>query len=300
MKSDSEIKALISLLDDESEMVWQKAYEELSLLNPQQYFQLNEIIENQSITELVNERIEQIQFNIRFNYFEIEFEKWTNNPKRKLEEGLVLITQIEYPNYSIEALNQQLEQLRVEAWLEFHYDLTSFEKVKILNYILFNLHGFTDNETNFLNPENSFINQVLETKKGNPISLSLIYLILAQKLKMPVYGVNLPKHFICCYLKEDNPTEQNFKDKEMLAEIPHNNEVFFYINPYNKGGVFNFDELLKTIKNMGLEYQKSYSMPCNYYDICLRILKNLFNSYMFLNIDFKSFRYEKLIKKLEK
>ena len=56
------------------------------------------------------------------------------------------------------------------------------EKVKILNYIIFDLHKFTRNNTDFYSPQNSYINQVLETRKGNPISLSIIYLAVAWKL----------------------------------------------------------------------------------------------------------------------
>ncbi len=62
---------------------------------------------------------------------------------------------------------------------------------------------FSGNTTNHQDPQNSYIGQVLDTKKGNQISLASIYSIIAQKLDIPIYGVNLPQHFILAYLDED-------------------------------------------------------------------------------------------------
>ncbi|MEZ4804538.1 MAG: transglutaminase-like domain-containing protein [Bacteroidia bacterium] len=178
-----------------------------------------------------------------------------------------------------ESLMEQLETLRLDAWLEFHYDLTSFEKVKILNYILFQLHGFKGDEENYFHTDNGFINKVLENKKGNPISLSIVYMLVAQRLNVPVYGINLPKHFIMAYV-EDEETEllDNFNDKQVISQEAHG-EVKFYINAYNGGGVFNEQHLLDIMKEMELEEKPEYMQPCTNTDIVLRVLMNLYNSF---------------------
>ena len=65
---------------------------------------------------------------------------------------------------------------------------------------------------NFHAPQNSFISDVLNDKKGNPLSLSLLYLIIAQKCELPIKGVNLPKHFVIAYTHEElyEETQLNF------------------------------------------------------------------------------------------
>ena len=63
-------------------------------------------------------------------------------------------------------INEQIETIRKDVWIEINSNLTALEKVKILNYILFDLHKLTRNNTDFLFPQNSYINQALKTRKG--------------------------------------------------------------------------------------------------------------------------------------
>jgi regulator of sirC expression with transglutaminase-like and TPR domain len=99
-------------------------------------------------------------------------------------------------------LRKQVQQIKHDVWLEINDELTAMEKVKIINHILFDVHQFSGNIANYHAPQNSFINSVLETKKGNPVSLGILYMIIAQELQIPIYGVNLPEHFIVAYVDE--------------------------------------------------------------------------------------------------
>ena len=67
-------------------------------------------------------------------------------------------------------------------------------------------------------------NTILINKKGNPLSLSLIFLIIAQKCELPIQGVNLPKHFLIAYTHEE-------------LEIFLGDPVKFYINPFSQGTI---------------------------------------------------------------
>lgn len=283
MENESKIKALLQLLDDDDNEVWELASNELSQLNIQYLDVLPQMIDELELGENAYSRLDEIYNSIKGNFLTQELSKWKSNESSTLAEGMVIISKLKYPDYTLHDLNQSIDSLRLDAWLEFHYDLTSFEKVKILNYILFQLHGFKGNEEDFLNPNNSYINKVLETKKGNPISLSIIYILVAQRLNVPVYGVNLPKHFIMAYVEDDETnTISGFGDKQMIGEEAKG-KVQFYINAYNGGGVFNEQQLLKSIKDMNLELEESYTIPCSSYDIVKRVLKNLYNSYLYQN-----------------
>ncbi len=91
---------------------------------------------------------------------------------------------------------------------------------------MFDIHRYSGNKTNIDAPQNLFINNLLETKKGNHLSIGILYIILGQKLNIPVYGVNLPQHFILAYAGEIS---------EERVKTADENGVLFYINPFNKG-----------------------------------------------------------------
>ncbi len=274
------IKALISLLDDPDPQVWEPAMNELSNADIQISDTLKELLESGLESSEQHQRLEACIEAIRFQHIGQQIINWKNQGGQNLLEAIALICQLKYPDVTEADLQERLEALRLDAWLEFHYDLTSFEKVKILNYILFQLHGFRGDEENFLHHDNSFINKVLDNKKGNPISLSIIYMLVAQRLNVPVYGINLPRHFIMAYVEdEETDTIENFNDKQEIGEDA-SGEIKFYINAYNGGGVFNLSQLKGILKDMELDEKPEYMMPCTNADIILRVLMNLYNSYL--------------------
>lgn len=284
MIEENELKALVLLLEDNDEEIWQVALNALSVASIEQVDSLDSYLYNEVNTAEQRDRLEEAIDNIRVNHLSNKLTEWKNGGGRNLLHGMLLISQFKYPDLTEQYLIEKLETLRLDAWLEFHYDLTSFEKVKILNYVLFQLHGFRGNEANFLHPDNSFINRVIDTKMGNPISLSILYILVAQRLNVPVYGVNLPRHFIMAYVEDDETeTLKNFGDKPEIGENA-DGEIKFYINAYNGGGVFNFEQLQKTLEEMQLEEKKEYILPCSNIDIIRRVLMNLFNSYAHLNM----------------
>ncbi|MES2616503.1 MAG: transglutaminase-like domain-containing protein [Bacteroidota bacterium] len=284
MLAESELKALVVLLEDNDENVWQIAYSALSNSDIEQVDMLNQLLFEEVNTDEQRNRLEEVIENVKTGHLSNKLMQWKADGGKNLLEAITYITQFRYPDVTEHYLTEKLESLRLDAWLEFHYDLTSFEKVKILNYILFQLHGFRGNEANFLHPDNSFINRVLDTKTGNPISLSIIYMLVAQRLNVPVYGINLPRHFIMAYVENDETeTLQNFGGKQEITENAEG-EIKFYINAYNGGGVFNYEQLQKTLKEMQLEEKPEYINPCTNIDIVRRVLMNLYNSYIHMNM----------------
>ena len=157
-----------------------------------------------------------------------------------------------------EKLRQELEQIYYDTWLEFRPDLYPFDQVKVINSVLFNKLKFGANSKNFHSPGNSMINIVLEMRKGNPITLCVIYLLVAQKLKLPVFGVNLPNLFILTY-KDDNNQ--------------------FYINAFNRGLIFSKKDIENYITELHMVPQSSFFEPCNNLEIIRRALRNLVMSF---------------------
>jgi regulator of sirC expression with transglutaminase-like and TPR domain len=114
-----------------------------------------------------------------------------------LEEGVWLLAQTQYPDINIEAYQALLDNFALE--LRERLDLTREPKDVLtrINTYLFEELGFSGNEENYYDPENSYLNRVIDRRTGNPINLSLLYMLLARRLRLPVTGIGLPGHFIC-------------------------------------------------------------------------------------------------------
>ncbi len=264
------ILALISLLDDPNEQIFNTVEEELLKEEVDIVPELEKAWET-SYNQEYQKRLENLIHSLQFKDVKTQLRHWLDNSEDDLLYGAFLVSKYQYPGLKYEDVNESINRLRKEAWLELNDHLTALEKVRVINHILFEIHGFSRNNRDFMAPQNSFISQVLETHKGNPVSLSVIYSVIAQRLGMPVYGVNLPKNFILAYLDEAN--ELNSIDQE--TEL----SVLFYINPINKGAVIVRKEIEFFVRQQKLIPKVSYFLPCSNKEIVLRMLSNIYFAY---------------------
>ncbi len=272
-----ELEALVSLLDDEdSDIVSHVEEKIISMGEP--IIPFLERAWEKSMDPLVQERIEDLVHQLQYDLLRVRLHQWYEQEDPDLLEGMWLIATYQYPDLEMEKLKQELEQLYYEAWLEFKPDAHPFDQVKLLNSVIFSKLKFSANTRNFHSPGNSMINVVLQTKKGNPISLCVIYMMIARKLKMPVYGVNLPNLFILTY-----------KDKSHQQ---------FYINAFNRGLIFSKEDIDNYIAELRITPQDQYYEPCDARDIIKRCLRNLINSFEKLGDHAKSEEIKQLLKTL--
>ncbi len=113
-----------------------------------------------------------------------------------LAESALLIAQEEYPTLDVAAYVQRLTELadRVGNVLEAGSD--TFAAITALNRCLFEEEGFGGNAGDYYDPRNSYLNEVMDRRLGIPITLSVIYLDVAERLDLPVVGVGFPGHFL--------------------------------------------------------------------------------------------------------
>ena len=205
----NKINALVSLLDDPDYEVFSEIKTQLLTLGIEAIPFLENAWETSFDTTL-QKRAEEIIHDIQYNSVSNELENWIKNGGVDLIEGIAAVARYQYPDLKTETIKQQLNEIKNDIWLELNHNLTALEIVRVVNHIIFDVHGFTGNTTNFHAPQNSFINIVMETKKGNPIMLCIIYMLVAQHLKLPVFGINLPQHFMLAFLEEDKLTLNSF------------------------------------------------------------------------------------------
>ncbi|MBI4164671.1 MAG: transglutaminase family protein [Acidobacteria bacterium] len=176
-----------------------------------------------------------------------------------LAEAALLIARTEYPELDLSLQLSRLDRMAREVPTD--PEGSGLGNVVSLNEYLFEREKFAGNEDEYDDPRNSFLNDVLDRKKGIPITLSLIYMELARRRGLPVSGVGFPGHFLVKYATGS-------------GEI--------IIDPYNKGAVLtrkDCEERLK--KNFGedAEFRPEFLAAATTKQILSRMLNNLKGSY---------------------
>ena len=252
MKENKEIKALLHLIDDPDEDVYNTVSNKIISFGKDIIPNLEHLWESVS-NEDTQERIELLIHRLHLRDLTDEFTAWKESGANLLE-GAILVSKYHYPDMQPAQTRQEIEKLRRNMWLELNNYLTPIEKINVLNSIFYNYFKQKGVEISYESPDPFLINKTLETKKGNPISLCCIYMIIAQQLNMPVYGVNLPNLFVLTYKKD---------------------AVQFYINVFNKGLVFMRSDIDHYIAQLNLKPNETFYQPCSNLDILKRVLRNL-------------------------
>jgi regulator of sirC expression with transglutaminase-like and TPR domain len=266
--TDKELEALISLMDEPDEEIFRAVRDRIFAHGKEAVPVLEHLWEN-TFDPLIQHRIEDLIHVIQFENLKKEMNEWSQFGHHDLLQGTLLVTKFQYPDLDEDAIIKKIGAFSQDVWLELNQNLTGLEKVKVINHILFDIHKLSGNLTNINSADNFYINTLLDTKKGSPLILGIIYISISQSLRIPVYGVDLPRHFVLAYTDEILLTQR---------DIPEG-DVLFYINPFNKGAVFTKNEIELFIKQLKLERQDSYFIPCDNKTIIRRMINELINIY---------------------
>ncbi|MFN0276193.1 MAG: transglutaminase-like domain-containing protein [Chitinophagales bacterium] len=252
--NEQEIQALIALLDDSDREVFDHVSSKLLSLGPQVIEKLEDAYT--SIPDpLVQERIEIIIHQIQFEGIEKDILQWSRNESDNLLEGVLIVTRHQYPELNEEKVNKFLSRVKKDIWIGLNHYLSPLEQMNVVNQTLFGHYSLTGNNNTEQEQSISYLNNVIETSKGNHFSLGLLYLTLCQQLEMPVYGVCLSSHFILVRTKD---YIVDFNDTEKLK-----NDILFYVNPFNKGLAFSEREINIYLKKLELDPQNKYFLPAS-------------------------------------
>jgi hypothetical protein len=266
-----EVISLITLLDDPDENIYKEVKKRFLLLGPPVIPHLETAWEN-SLDALMQRRIEELIHEIHISGICDQLKKWKDSESDDLLKGFLILNRYQYQDLDETEIRTELDKITREIWLELHDDLTALEKIKIINHVLFDVLQFSGNITNYHAPQNSFLNHVLKTRKGSPLLLSVLYILICRNLNIPVYGVNLPQHFVVAYLN-DFINLVDF-DNHSLSQ-----NILFYINPFSKGVLFRRDEIDEFLKQLNIEPDLRHYLPCDHVSMVVRCIHNLIQSY---------------------
>ncbi|MEZ4773151.1 MAG: transglutaminase family protein [Bacteroidia bacterium] len=233
---ETELKALIRLLDDDDPEIGTHIVQTLISLGGQVIPQLEQAWETEK-NELAQSRIEDIIHIIQSKNTIDALRQWYKSGNDSLLEGWFLLTQYHFPEIRLEDYKNFINRLVNKTWLELRSGMNTVDKLRIVNRMMFDREKYKADRKNPYDPENYLINRVLMDKNGGPISLCLLYMIICNELDLPVQGVILPGYFV-------------------LTVPGHEDEL--YIDVFNRGTFFTYKDLTRYLKDLNVTNHEQY------------------------------------------
>lgn len=165
-----------------------------------------------------------------------------------------------YPHLDVLGYCQQLDEV-ARTVADVRPGLSAPLRYEAMHEVLVGHYGFRGNRENYYNPDNSYLNRVLDCKRGLPITLSLVWIEVARRLKWPAGGVGLPGHFV---LRLDDP------------------ERFIVADPYHDGRSLSLDDCQQIVKRHSegkATFSNELLKPIGTRAILARVLNNLRSVY---------------------
>ncbi len=277
--TESRKKALISLLGDEDPAVYQSVrntilsygHEVVDWLRP--HALSSDPVFRRRTQEIVHYFLKQSADDSFLGFC------LTESADLNLEKGAWMLAQTKYPDINIAGYEALLDSYAADLREKIDTRADAGSIFSIFNEYFFDTLGFKGNEQNYYDPDNSYLNRVMDRKIGNPISLCLVYLLLARRLHLPVTGIGLPGHFICRF---QSTSEE------------------YYIDVFNRGKLWTKANCIQYLIFRNYNLQDEYLAPVTARRMLNRICGNLHQIYQQLQAADESTRLQRYMVALSK
>ncbi|MBI3289076.1 MAG: hypothetical protein HYZ74_06125, partial [Elusimicrobia bacterium] len=203
-------------------------------------------------------RLQSIADDLRFQDLRRDFVRLSLARFPDLEEGALLISRFGYPGIDPAAYRAWFDRVAASVTQETPSDAGIGESVRRLSNHLFQALGFLGNETRYYDPDNTYLSRVIDTRRGIPVTLAVVMLLLARRLRLPVYGVGTPGHF--------------------LAGFRDGGEALF-VDCFRSGQLMTLPEVKRMLVRNGYDWRPELGKPVSSRDILARMLRNLISIY---------------------
>jgi regulator of sirC expression with transglutaminase-like and TPR domain len=206
-----------------------------------------------------------LNLNARVGQVAEDLELALNAPGADIAPAALAIARIEYPALEVDPYLDRIDTLGSNAATRLAgVSVASSDAIGVLNEYLFDEEGFAGNRENYEDPRNSFLNEVLDRRRGIPISLAVIYMEVARRAGLEITGVNFPGHFL---LRAASPL--------------HGDDLI--IDPFHRGALlseYDCRQLLRSHVGDDAAFDGSLMVPATRHDIVVRMLVNLKRLYV--------------------
>jgi Uncharacterized conserved protein len=265
MKASDDLQALLYMIDEPDETLFEQISKYIVMRGNDVLPSLTNLLSNCN-NEQVKERIIDIIAKITQQDAIIRLNQWKEKRSFDLLEPNVILCRYRYSRLDWNILTFQIMALAEQISQELNTSLTPLEQIKVINHVFYDINMFEGNILDIRKPDQYYLNNVFENRNGNPYSLGILYIIIANRLHLPIYGVNIPHHFILAYTN-DKTSQPKLED------------VLFYINPFNRGALFTKKEILKYLEELNIKPRKKYFEPSNNCSIFSNLLKTLMEAH---------------------
>jgi regulator of sirC expression with transglutaminase-like and TPR domain len=272
--SESQWKALVNLLGDDDPSIYQTVREKIvsfgedagEWLRP--YRLSNDPVLRRRAREIV-QHFDRQEADTWFLAFCLK-----HGEEFDLEEGIWLLALTQYPEINVGAYRALLDHFAAEIRERIDFSETNKEILTTINNYVFDELGFSGDQESYYDPQNSYLNRVVDRRRGNPINLSLLYLLLARRLELPVAGIGLPGHFIC-------------RHQSTSEEI--------YIDPFHHGKFLTKADCIQYLVSGSHGLQDEFLAPVSTRRILMRICSNLHQIYSQMELSQETTRLQRYL-----
>lgn len=267
--SQNQVKALIKLLSDDNVRVARTIGDKLvEIGEPAIPLLLEAEIEQPEMAQ----RVEGLLDEIRGGRLEEELRllSETFGAEMPLEKGAFLLVRYAYPGLDVDGYVRTLDTMAEEVRNRMGTRVSGEEAVTTLGRYLFTEQGFRGNTKNYYEPDNSYLNRVLDRKTGIPISLSTLYLLIGTRLGLPVHGIGMPGHFLVKFESE---------------------RYQIFVDCFNAGALLTEKDCQRFLMQAGYGFEDKYLQRSPSRAMLQRMLKNLIAVYDKMNEHMKRNRF---------
>jgi regulator of sirC expression with transglutaminase-like and TPR domain len=277
---ESEKKALLKLLADEDSSVYQTIRAKIISygFSATRWLQPSTLSSDPVLRRRAVEIVQHLSRHAADNRF-LAF-CLTHGEELDAELGSLLLAQTQYPDINIQAYQALFDNYAAELREQIVSGQSAEQTVAVINHYLFDELGFHGNEENYYEPDNSYLNRVIDRRTGNPISLCSIYLAVGRRLKLPLAGIGMPGHFLC--------------------RIQTNTEEMLFIDAFNRGKLLTRADCVKYLVHTRDGFKESYLAPVSGRRTLLRMCSNLHQIYGDLSLSDETDRFQRYIVALAK
>lgn len=204
----------------------------------------------------------------------------TQGEELDIEEGTLLLAQTQYPEINTLAYQALFDSYAADLREQIDFSAPVDQVIAVINHYLFDELGYHGNEDDYYNPENSYVNRVVDRRTGNPISLCSLYLFIARRLKLPMVGIGMPGHFLCRYQTQS--------------------EDAVFVDAFNRGKLLSKADCVKYLVHTRDGFKDSYLAPITGRRTISRMCSNLHQIYSQLSLGDEIARYQRYIVALAK
>ena len=255
---DAQRRALISLLADDDVSVYQAVRQKLLSYGTDvvQWVKPETLSDN----PVLRRRAIEIQDHFAKQIADEQFLTFCNTQGEEfdIEQGALLLARTQYPRINPVGYTALMDDFACELRERLDLNGPAEYILHVINDYLFDELKFVGNEKDYYDPENSYLNRVLDRRTGNPISICLIYLLITKRLRLPMAGIGLPGHFLCRY---------------------QNSRYEIYVDAFNRGKSLTRADCIKYLMKIRHRLDETYLAPVTPRRILLRMCANLHQIY---------------------